>query len=214
MKLRYALAAAAAVALATGGSVTSAAATAAPSASGSTASQGSATSHNVPGTLPTSGVASKSAGAPGAASASATSSWNQEFQEYLYGYCLDDSAGVGLRLTTCSSTSYANGYQKWTVTEDGLSYKFKNGATNLCLDGSAGNGIVANTCSTASYNNGYQKWVQYYADFSQYGNAWIDWKNVATGQCMDYSLGDHLKLKPCSAASFNNGYQKWNISTD
>ncbi|MEU8627040.1 ricin-type beta-trefoil lectin domain protein [Streptomyces sp. NPDC048669] len=135
--------------------------------------------------------------------------WDKNFVDLLYKYCLDDSSGAHLRMNTCSDASYDNGYQRWTVTQDGDEYKFKNADTHLCLDGSAGAGVRTYACSDASYNNGYQMWKRVYSVTSN-GTTWVAWGNVATGKCMDYSLGDHLKLKPCSSASFNNGYQAWN----
>lgn len=186
MKIRHALTGMATAALfVVGGSVTAVAATASPPAS-TGAEQ-----------------------ANGTTSTSSVSTWNQNFEDLLYGYCLDDSSGLGLRMTTCSSASFDNGYQKWTVTQDGDYYKFQNGDTHLCLDGSIGDGVEGNTCSTASYDNGYQKWTAVYKYFVNPDTTFVAWENVETGLCLDYSLGDHLQLKPCSFASFDNGYQAW-----
>lgn len=186
MKIRHALTGVAAAALfVVGGSGTAVAATASPPAS-TGAEQ-----------------------ANGTTSTSSASTWDQYFQDFLYGYCLDDSSGLGLRMTTCSNASYDNGYQKWAVTQNGGYYKFQNWDTHLCLDGSIGDGVEGNTCSTASYDNGYQKWTPVYSASASSGAIFVAWENVKTGLCLDYSLGDHLQLKPCSLASFDNGYQAW-----
>ncbi|MEU7322631.1 RICIN domain-containing protein [Streptomyces griseoviridis] len=133
------------------------------------------------------------------------STWNKNFVNGLYGTCLDDSSGAGLRMNTCSDASYNNGYQKWAATENGGYLKFKNAKTGLCLDGSSGAGVRSYTCSQASYDNGYQKWVIYAS-----AGGWVNFGNWATGECMDYSAGSGLRLHTCSVASLNNGYQAWN----
>jgi hypothetical protein len=39
---------------------------------------------------------------------------------------------------------------------------------------------------------------------------WVDWENVATGECMDDSSQYGLRLFGCNLASFESGYQAWN----
>jgi hypothetical protein len=83
------------------------------------------------------------------------------FREFYSGKCLDGSAASGVRLYTCSTASYNNGYQKWveyTYDADGSNVDWKNVATGKCLDWSWTEGLRLYTCSTASFNNGYQHW--------------------------------------------------------
>ncbi|MEE4540399.1 RICIN domain-containing protein [Streptomyces sp. V4-01] len=135
----------------------------------------------------------------------------QNVINHLYGTCMDDSSGAHLRMYACSTDSFLNGYQAWKITDDGGSFKLMNEKTQLCLDGSAGSaGLRTYTCSAASYNNGYQKWVIYWENADR---TWVDWKNVATGKCLDYSQGGGLRLNTCSSASFTNGYQEWTYNS-
>ncbi|MEV0784711.1 RICIN domain-containing protein [Streptomyces sp. NPDC050423] len=123
--------------------------------------------------------------------------------------CLDDSTGNGLRVHTCNTPSFNNGFQKFTAVMYDDSYiNFQNAATGECLDGSTAHGVRTHTCSSASYVNGYQRWFVN-DQMDVYG--WVSYRNVATGKCLDYSPAHGLRLHDCSRAALENGYQGWNF---
>ncbi|MFD0120663.1 hypothetical protein [Streptomyces virginiae] len=72
--------------------------------------------------------------------------------------CLDDSANYDLRVHTCSSASFSNGYQKRYLFGDPGIYMWTNEATGNCIDFSASCGLRLHACSVASFEAGLQAW--------------------------------------------------------
>lgn len=129
--------------------------------------------------------------------------------------CMDDSYSYGLRMFACNSASNVNGYQKFIVlpdpyaTGDANSYEIKNVNTGQCLDDSTAYGVRAFGCNKASYVNGYQKWQPFEWESTASSDYLVQWYNVATSSCLDYSFQYGLRGFGCNTSSFNNGYQDW-----